>query len=124
PDKADSTAKGTKISPSQLAGLSSACGRIAYCHSPLRFVHSFRTICGRGYSDKTFSGETSLVQRVLSGPSAGSQPHAGFAATFIASNTKPHQKFRRFIASLRFTEPCGGHCILPECRFGARSATT
>ena len=83
---------------------------------PVEVRPFFRTICGRGYSGHAFSGETSLVHRVLSGPSAGCQAQAAFTTTLIANSTKPHQQFRLFIAILRLTESCGGHCILPHTK--------
>src|SRR5699024_8953520 len=44
PDKADSTGKGTNISPSKRSGISPDFSeRIAYCHSPFRFCQSFLT---------------------------------------------------------------------------------
>jgi hypothetical protein len=44
--------------------------------SPLRFIHSLRTICGRGYSGSAFVGETSFAQRVMNGAWAGFQSAA------------------------------------------------
>jgi hypothetical protein len=104
PLSALSTANGTRISPSHSVGLSSAFGRIAYCHRPLRLVHSLRTICGRGYSCHAFSGVRSFAHRVSSGPSAGfhsaaeAAVRALSAVCALAKNTKLARK-RRMVQS-------------------------
>src|SRR3990172_3915048 len=40
---------------------------MAKSHRPLRFIHSVRTNCGRGYSGCAFVGDTSLAQAVSIG---------------------------------------------------------
>src|SRR5690606_36705955 len=57
PDKADSIAKGTSISPSQDAGISEIdLSTTVYFHNPLKlFQLSLRSKCGLGYSGCEFS---------------------------------------------------------------------
>src|SRR5262249_31069157 len=66
PDSADSTGNGTRICPSSFlpTGGSSSFLAAANSHRPLRFIHSGRTIVGRGYSGRTLLGETSLAHFV------------------------------------------------------------
>src|SRR5438270_5060221 len=68
------------------------------CHSPFKFIHSLRTICGRGYSGRTLAGETSLAQRVMSGDLAGFQS--------AAQSDRPTQRNNTTISSLT-------HLLLP-----------
>src|SRR6185436_162796 len=76
PDKDDSTGKGTKICCENSLGFPASFPVTAKSHSPFKFRQSDRTICGRGYSGCAFFGETSLAQRVWSGPAAGCQAFA------------------------------------------------
>src|SRR5690242_5185823 len=75
PDNEDSTQNGTRISPCQAVGIAcSDFGSMAYCHKPLRFFQSFRTICGLGYSASTFAGSTFSAQGDLILSPADFQP--------------------------------------------------
>ena len=95
PESADSTGNGTRISRgsflpnstlsktarSQPFHSSAGMRLVMPCvqsnsHTPLRFIHSARTICGRGYSGNTFSGVTSSAQDVMSGAAFFCQPNA------------------------------------------------
>ena len=64
PESADSTAKGTRISPSYVFGIALPDGRMAYCQSPFRFTHSVRSIKGRGYSGNTLLTSTCAAHSV------------------------------------------------------------
>src|SRR5262249_52993571 len=66
-------------------GLATSRFAIARSQRPFRLSQSFRTICGRGYSGRTLAGETSLAQRVFSGPAAGCH----FGSWHWAVTTKP-----------------------------------
>ena len=83
PDRLDSTAKGTRISPSHFFGLFSPAGTMAYCHRPFRFFQSLRSIIGRGYSPHTFSTSIVSAQGVLMRSPAGCHPQD---ASAIAAN--------------------------------------
>ncbi len=52
-------------------------GAAANCQMPLRFCHSVRVSCGRGYSGSGFVVETWLVQGVVSGGVFGTNAAAG-----------------------------------------------
>src|SRR5262245_15083466 len=75
PERADSTGNGTRIWVWNGPGWAFLLVMIT-SQRPLRFNHSFRTICGRGYSGRGLSLDTSAAQRVLSGPCAGYQTAA------------------------------------------------
>src|SRR6476660_1292060 len=76
PDSADSTGKGTRICVENASGFSASFLVIARSHSPFRFNHVLRTICGRGYSGSAFFGDTSAAHRVFNGPTAACQSDA------------------------------------------------
>src|SRR6516162_5693750 len=78
PLNADSTGNGTRMRLLSVfpVGTADAPLAIANSHRPLRFIQSLRTICGRGYSEWTLLGATSLAQRVMRGPLAGCQSAA------------------------------------------------
>src|SRR5579871_292859 len=110
PDKAASKVKGTRIrsenalpvcQPSVWPTLASS---KANSQRPLSDFQSLRTICGRGYSGRTFSGVTSFAQRVISGAAAGIQ--AGSSAfAFVSIDiiisesriSRPHKNRLRFM---------------------------
>src|SRR5262249_20292799 len=62
----------TRIWVENESGWGASFGVIARSQRPLRLIHSLRASCGLGYSGWTFFGVTSALQRVLSGPVAGS----------------------------------------------------
>jgi len=74
PDSADSTGNGTmidRLNGRPIGGSSSAPSAISNCHTPFRFIHAARAICGRGYARWMFPGFTSSAQRVMSGAGCG-----------------------------------------------------
>src|SRR5690606_5891671 len=66
PDKADSIAKGTNISPSQDVGFSETdLSATVYFHNPFKLCQlSFRSNCGLGYSGCGFFGSSCSPQVV------------------------------------------------------------
>src|SRR6266436_3607323 len=91
PERADSTGNGTSIRSGNESGLAKSRFVIANSQRPFKFIHSLRTSCGRGYSGRTLAGETSLAQRVLSGPAAGCH----LDSSHQALNTKQIAKITR-----------------------------
>ena len=100
PESADSTGNGTRISRGSFlpnstlsktarsqpfhssAGMRLVMPRVqSNSHTPLRFIHSARTICGRGYSGRTFSGVTSSAHCVMTGAVFFCHPNAAPDAT-------------------------------------------
>src|SRR5690554_1699081 len=71
PERLDSAAKGTSISPSKDTGLDFPTGRMAYSHKPLRFCHSARSIIGLGYSGNTLFTSISDAHLVFNLSPAG-----------------------------------------------------
>src|SRR4051812_29394588 len=59
PERADSGGNGTRICCEKTAGLLALVGVKAKSQSPFKLSQLLRTICGRGYSESAFAGETS-----------------------------------------------------------------
>ena len=75
PDKEDSKGNGTKINPSCSSGSISSGFLIEYFHGPFKFIQSFLSSCGLGYSCHTFLGSKLIPQLVFILSPNGSQFH-------------------------------------------------
>src|SRR5690349_12313442 len=85
PDSADSIGYGTRTPSASglpIGGLSRF-GAPANSQTPLRFCHSVRTSCGRGYSGRALEGDTWDVQGVVSGGVFGTHSAACAAGTTV-----------------------------------------
>src|SRR5262249_2826595 len=117
PLRADSTGKGTRMRLASVFPVGTADGPLAIsnCHSPLRFIQSLRTICGRGYSGWTLSGVTSLAHLVISGPLAGCQssPRVGEQSARTRAKTESVRIIDIAVSEMLMSFP-----LVPKLRLG------
>src|SRR3954470_20063137 len=117
PDSADSIGYGTSTPSASVRpmGGESRLGAPANSQTPLRFSHSERTSCGRGYSGRALVGDTWLVHGVVSWNGFGCQVAAeagGATATAAVVATS------KAVTTLRTRRKDG--MVAPRLRRGKR----